>query len=96
MCSTMSKLYLLERIGKNFIPVPMDFQNKYRINTENLTIEYEAGAIGLMDYYSQDPLYRGKFKVRITAPDGSVIDRRDIDTTDEALEYIDSICKETV
>lgn len=96
MCETTSKLYLLERLGNNFIPVPMDFQNKYRINSENLTIEYEAGAIGLMDYYSKDPLYRGKFKVRITATDGSVIDRRDIDTTDEALEYIDSICKETV
>lgn len=96
MCETTSKLYLLERIGNNFIPVPMDFQNKYRINTENLTIEYESGAIGLMDYYSKDPLYRGKFKVRVTAPDGMVIDRLNIETTDEALEYIDSICKETV
>lgn len=96
MCSTMSKLYLLERIGNNFISVPMAFQNKYRINNENLTIEFGSGSIGLMDYHSKDPLYRGKFKVRVTAPDGMVIDRLNIDTTDEALEYIDSICKETV
>lgn len=89
MCSTMSKLYLLERLGNNFIAVPMDFQNKYRINSENLTIEFGSGSIGLMDYYSEDPLYKGKFKVRITSPDGDVTDLRDLDTTDEAFEFIE-------
>jgi hypothetical protein len=88
MCSTTSKLYLLERLGNNFIPVPMVLQNLYQINTENLTIEYGPGSIGLMDYYSKDPLYRGKFKVRFTSQDGTVMDYRDLDTTDAAFDII--------
>lgn len=84
MCETTSKLYLLEPIGTHYVAIPMEYQNKYKINSENLTIEYGRGSIGLMDYYSKDTIYHDKFKACVN---NNI--KRDIETIEDAFKFIE-------